>query len=47
MIVRLNDYQITAWQTERAAWILGLSAGETIETLATRIRAALIPVEDR
>jgi death-on-curing protein len=40
-----NGYQITASQQERAAWILRLSAGGTVEELATRIRATLVPTE--
>jgi death-on-curing protein len=39
----VNGYDVSASQAERAAWILDLSSGQTIEQLAARIRSALIP----
>lgn len=41
----LNGYQITASPQERATWILQLSAGGTVEELATLIGTALVPTE--
>ena len=43
LLLALTGYQLTATQAERAAWILELSAGGTVEQLADRIRDALIP----
>ena len=40
----INGYTITAPQVDRAAWILDLSAGGTVEELAKRIRSTLIRV---
>ena len=37
-----NGYNLTASQTEIAAWVLDLSTGETPENLGDYIRAALV-----
>jgi prophage maintenance system killer protein len=41
-ILRLNGWDVSATQRERADWILSLSAGTTLEQLARRLRAALV-----
>jgi death on curing protein len=42
--LRINGYDVTASQKERADWILGLSHGRTVEErLASRLRSALDP----
>jgi death-on-curing protein len=38
----INGYDVNASQAERAAWILDLSSGLSVEGLAARIRPALI-----
>ena len=37
----VNGYQVSASQSERAAWILDISEGLTVDQLARRIRAHL------
>jgi death-on-curing protein len=43
-ILLVNGYEISASQQERFDWMRRLSEGETVEQLAGRIRAALVPV---
>jgi death-on-curing protein len=38
----VNGYELSATQKERAEWILGLSAGMSIDEIAALIRGALI-----
>ena len=38
---RFNGYDIGASQEERAAWIISLSEGVSVDQLAVQIRAAL------
>jgi death-on-curing family protein len=40
--LRLNGHDVTATQHERATWILDLSAGQTVNELANKIRASLV-----
>lgn len=40
-----NGFQVSASQVERAAWILDLHAGLSVEQLAERIRNSLRPVD--
>lgn len=42
-----NGFQVSASQVERAAWILDLHSGLTVEQLAERVRNALRPVDPR
>jgi death on curing protein len=44
LFLRLNGYTISTSQKERAAWMIGLSAGQTIDDLASAIRASLVTV---
>ena len=45
LFLLFNGYDITASQSERAAWIIDLSEDGTAEELAARIRATLVPTE--
>lgn len=45
VFLELNGYQLIASQPQRAAWILELSEGLTVDALAARIRAALVPAQ--
>lgn len=42
-LARPHGYDLSASQQERAAWMLSLSEGMTVEELAKRIRASLMP----
>lgn len=39
--LKLNGHTVRATQQERAAWILGLAHGSTVENLAVRLREVL------
>jgi len=39
--LRINGYDVTASQRERAMWMIELSEGLTVAELAERIRATL------
>jgi death-on-curing protein len=40
-----NGFQVTATQEERAAWVLDLHAGLSVDELADRIRSALVELD--
>ncbi len=44
VFLQINGYRLDAPQRERSMWILKLSEGESVEALATRIRAHLARV---
>ncbi|MDE2993264.1 MAG: type II toxin-antitoxin system death-on-curing family toxin [Chloroflexota bacterium] len=39
-----NGYAVSASQQERAAWLLRLARGETVEDIAAAIRRSLVPL---
>lgn len=43
-LLRVNGHDVEATQEQRAAWILGLASGDSVDDLAAALRPVITPL---